>query len=166
VPKFVADSAETTGLKWQAPSSGSTFAGVLVSNTVGQSIANNTLTTVNFNTEVNGYDTNSFHDNSTNNSRLTVPSTGYYNVYCKIRWAGNATSYRYLLFRKNGSTSYQDILNYPPDGNDFSMYFSLALPATANDYFELRVLQNSGGSLELRGDDNGSIAFGCYYLGA
>jgi len=156
------DSAETTGLKWAA--GGSAFKGVLVSNSAGQSISNNTTTTLNFDTET--YDTDSFHSTSTNTSRLTVPSSGYYFVFAKVRWAGNSSGYRYILFRKNGTTSYQDILNYTPNASDFSQYFGLALPASANDYFELRVTQNSGGSLELRGDDNGQVAFGCYYLGA
>ena len=157
------DSAEATGLKWAAVS-GPSFKGVLATNTTGQSISSGAETTLTFNGET--YDTDSFHSTSTNTSRLTVPSSGYYFVWAKVRFQGNSSGYRYIYFRKNGTTSYQDIINYPANASDFSLYLGMALPASANDYFEVRATQNSGGNLEVRGDDNGQIAFGCYYLGA
>ena len=160
---LTADSAEATGLKWAAVS-GPSFKGVLVTNTTGQSINNATETALTFNLET--YDTDSFHSTSSNTSRLTVPSNGYYFVYAKVRFAGNSSGYRYIRLKKNGSTSFQDIINYPPGSNDFSLYYGLALSANANDYFEIIAAQSSGGSLEVRGDDNGGIGFGCYYLGA
>lgn len=151
-------------VKWATAASGSTFKGVLATNSVGQTANSGSTTTLTFNSE--DYDTDSFHSTSSNTSRLTVPSTGYYLVWTKIRVQGNSSGYRYINFRKNGSTSYQDIINYPNHANDFSMYFAMVLAATANDYFEVQYTQNSGSSLEVRGSDNGSIAFGCSYLGA
>jgi len=78
---LVADSSTSTGLKWATPSSGSTFVGVQVTKiTTNQSIPDSTYTVVSFNSE--DFDTNTYHDNSTNNSRFTIPSgkAGYYAI--------------------------------------------------------------------------------------
>ena len=49
-----------------------------VTDASAQTISDNSRTAINFDTET--YDTSSFHDNSTNNTRLTAPSDGKYIV--------------------------------------------------------------------------------------
>ena len=70
-----------------------------------QSIATATNVPLAFNTE--RYDTNGFHDVSTNNTRLTVPSgmAGAYLIHATVNWTANtdATS-RILQLRVNGAT--------------------------------------------------------------
>lgn len=63
--------------------------------TSAQSIANATPTKVQWNDEV--YDTGAFHDNATNNTRLSVPSGSGINkviVEACIDWADNSTGDR------------------------------------------------------------------------
>lgn len=54
-----------------------------------------------FNTEE--YDTHSFHNNSTNNSRLTIP-TGQTWTYIVVARVWNSANYKNLKITKNGST--------------------------------------------------------------
>ena len=67
-----------TAIDELAGGSGSvTFSGCRVYQSVLQTI-NTTATVVNFGAEL--FDTNSYHDNATNNSRITIPTSGYYTV--------------------------------------------------------------------------------------
>jgi hypothetical protein len=143
---LTADSTEATGLKWTTVSTSPTFVGVgLVLNGTSTSITQNTQLTFAFASEE--YDTNTFHDNSTNNQRITIP-TGYGGKYlitnqvmCPDDWNGYAYSYLY----KNGSA-----LNSIGLYND-GRFGSLALTSGVNaligstiitlaaaDYLELR----------------------------
>ncbi len=133
-------------------------------NSVAQSISDNTETTVNFGAEA--YDTNSFHDNSVNNSRLTIPTgvtkirlTGY------VNWTPNGSSFRLLKIRKNGANGPidDDQTTYQPQifvsaANasvpELGMYIdSGIITVAAVDFFELRVFQNSGISLFMLDED-------------
>jgi hypothetical protein len=69
---LTAASTTSTGLQWATPASGSTFVGCKLIRTTGQTIANNTATALQFDSE--SYDTDAFHSNVTNNSRITIPS--------------------------------------------------------------------------------------------
>ena len=78
-----------------------------VGQTTGQSIPDGIATTLAFNTEssgsaAGGYDTASMHDNVTDNSRLTAPVTGIYDVTAGVAWAPG-TGRRELFVLKNGS---------------------------------------------------------------
>ena len=65
-----------------------------------QSIANNTQTKLQFNSEF--YDTDSAFDSSTN-YRFTAPSAGKYLFHIEIYFNGYDQKYWALLFKKNGS---------------------------------------------------------------
>jgi hypothetical protein len=150
---LTADSAETTGLKWATPASGSSYSGASVYNTAYISIPNNTDTVLTFNTE--NFDTNSYHDTSTNTSRLTVPAAGKYLITANVGFAANATGYRYAIIKKNGSTNVCTVnLNYAASGTfDVQLSNSVVVNASTSDYFEIQVFQNSGGAL-----NGGSVA--------
>lgn len=141
---IVADSAETTGLKWQAPASGSTFVGVSVYNSTNQTISNTTETAINFNTE--RFDTDAFHDNSTNNTRLTVPSgkAGKYLITGFVSF-GPATGQRYILIRKNGLA--QNYVGFTATAGEGGTTASVIYDLIVGDYIELFVYQASGGNL-------------------
>jgi hypothetical protein len=147
---LTADSSTATGLKWATPAA-SGFVGVRAYKDANQSIADSTATAVTYAAE--NFDTNSFHDNVTNNSRFTVPSGqgGYYlciaqNAYANVA----ATGSREVVFRKNGST-YMTQTSIP--GANIArancVYAVEVLNLVATDYVEVLAYQTSGGSLNL-----------------
>jgi hypothetical protein len=82
--------------------SGSTyegFNGVRTTKSSNQTITAVTHTAITFDGE--DYDTNSYHDNATNNSRLTAPSDGYYHISGVLDEVSNAsTAARYAYIWK------------------------------------------------------------------
>jgi len=165
VPKVVADSVEATGLKWAAPASGTTFSGVAARISDGdQTISNNTATAIAMDAEY--YDTDGYHDNSTNNTRFTVPSgkAGYFLLSTLVEWASNGTGQRRLEFWKNGSTKLST-QNVPAVSGAFGMAHSYVVNLSVGDYIELKVVQTSGGNLDIYTFSDGQqIAMS--YLGA
>jgi len=143
---LVADSTASTGLKWATPAA-TGYSGASVYNSAYISIPNNTDTILTFNTE--NFDTNSYHDTSTNTSRLTVPTTGKYLITANAGFAANATGYRFAKIVKNGATTVSNINTMAsPNGTyDTHINNSVVVSATAADYFEIIVFQNSGGAL-------------------
>ena len=144
------DSAEATGLKWAAPAAGG-FVGASIYNSGSQSISNTTWTTLNFNSEV--FDTDTFHDTASNNSRITIPSgkNGKYLIVAKWHFQGNASgSDRLGGIKKNGTNigTYRGI-----NGNASSVGWgaSVILDLVATDYIEVEVYQDSGGNLNAFG---------------
>jgi hypothetical protein len=162
---LTADSAETTGLKWATPSSGTpAFVGCSVYKSANQSIANATYTATTWNLE--NFDTNAFHDNSTNTSRITIPSSydGKYLFTFTTSWASNVTGERSALVRKNGTTYYGYNTNDSSSGFS-SNSMSIVLGLVATDYIEIMVYQSSTGNLDLSSADGGSN-LQVTYLGA
>jgi hypothetical protein len=160
---LTADSAEATGLKWAAPSAGgATFAGVSLVQSAGQSVSNSTDTTLNWNTE--NYDTDSFHDNSTNTSRITIPSgkAGYYAFTCTQRYTSGSSGERVVKLKKNGSD--WNVVIFPSSTITApTAILSIQANASVGDYFEIVVFQNDGGSLTVQADQT---RFQAAFLGA
>ena len=148
---LTADSTAATGLAWATPASGITFVGCSVKRSTNKTISNATWTKIDFDQE--NFDTNTFHDNATNNTRLTIPSGqgGYYLITWNAIFASNNTGYRATCITKNnavvaGSSSNAIggiAVGYTPVGQQF------VLNLTAGDYIEMQVEQTSGGNLTL-----------------
>jgi hypothetical protein len=158
---LVADSAETTGLKWQA-AGGSTFVGASVFSSTNVSVGHNTYTVIGFNSE--NLDTDGFHDNSSNNSRLTIP-TGKGGKYLIEFWGNTDLGGNYKAvcrLYKNGSAGRITVLSSNGDG---AYHFSQVVSAVATDYFEMYLNQNSGTSKNLEGGATYNW-FEISYLGA
>jgi len=162
---LTADSAEATGLKWTAPASGSTFVGAAVYASTGQAITNATVTALTWDLET--IDTDAFHDNSTNNSRFTIPSgkNGKYRISCRIGNGVSTAGLRQLRLYKNGSYLTYLCNNFIAgnDGMSFSGEYILSLVAT--DYIQVFCYQNSGGSLTV-GTGIDEAQYSITYLGA
>lgn len=161
---LTADSSTATGLKWATPSSTPSFVGCSLYKTSNQAAANGVSTAVTFEAEL--FDTNGFHDNSTNNTRITIP-TGYAGKYIitgVIQWASSSTGNRVNDFKLNGSTflgySYMDANGYQ------SCAVTMVQDLAVGDYIEMIGYQNSGGSLGMGGGGRGESYFAVTYLGA
>lgn len=113
------------------------------------SVSDNTGTTVTWDTE--DTDPNTMHDTGSNTSRITVPSTGVYLVTAHTQWQNSGTGYRRVWFRVNGSDTYGVVAISSTSSDQTGIESTALLSLTANDYVEVRVLQNSGGSLNLLG---------------
>lgn len=126
------------------------FKGAWIGMTASTSGVNYTaLTTMAWDTEL--YDTDSWHDNVTNNSRLTVPAgVSYVNVYGQLlhegMGAGQAKS-RIEIY-KNGAVISPALAFNSQNGSGTSVpgyqVAGYMLPVVAGDYFEMR-LQSIGG---------------------
>ena len=158
------DSAEATGLKWAAPAAPS-LVGCSLYKSANQSINNNTFTAITFNSE--DYDTNSFHDTSTNTSRITIPSGkgGKYLITGVIIFQDNATNDRTVYLYKNGVSDQELFAQKNAGGYNTSNGLSFVKVLDAADYIEVFALQNSGGALNIIGGTL-STHFQVYYLGA
>lgn len=125
------------------------------SKTAAQSIPNITGTALTWDAET---DVGDWHDNSTNNSRFTVPSgVTRIAMFVNVRFAANATGHRQVYVFKNGSS----FLGRPsvniganPTASvdtDINLYFEN--DCVAGNYYEVFVSQTSGGSLNVLSGD-------------
>lgn len=121
-----------------------------------QSINDATLTALSFGAE--DADTDSFHDNSTNPSRLTAPVTGYYIVEGGVEFASNATGRRAVQIRKNGSVFYASLMVDACSSDATLLPVSAIVQLNAGDYVEIMVFQNSGGALNAVADSRATRA--------
>lgn len=161
---LTADSAEATGMKW-ATAAAPTFVGASVYRGASQSIANATATALTFDNET--YDTDAFHDNSTNNTRMTVPAgkAGKYLVTGVTYFTNHATGQRIVYIYKNGANVIGTIQQGISASIDCVVQTSFVVSLAVSDYVELFAYQNSGGALNVFGTSSSS-GFQVSYLGA
>ena len=138
-----------TAPEWGAAAS-TAFIGCSVYNSAGQSLANETLVALTWDTEL--YDTDAIHSTASNTSRFTVPSGlgGKWLLNVHIGWTGGGSAgYRGLRPRING-TDNGFVYNYTA-GTGISTEYSLVYDLSAADYIEIMGDQSSGGSLSTGG---------------
>ncbi len=132
--------------------------GARVYHNVAQTIPDSVETILAFNSA--RYDTDTIHDNVTNNSRLTCKTAGIYLIIGQVQFDPNATGFRQLSVKLNGAT----LLDLVSVGirnvanqwmADISTIYSLAV----NDYVEISVYQSSGGNLNVVNESNRSPEF-------
>lgn len=123
--------------------------GCKVYKSAAQSISNATDTMLTFNLEL--FDNDIMHDNSTNNSRITIKTAGLYLIQAQVAFTGNATGRRVLNLYKNGvrtdlrGSGAEHPGSISVTANVFG--FSTILNLAVNDYIESGVYQTSGGAL-------------------
>ena len=121
--------------------------GARVLATVNQSIPNNTLTAVNFNSE--RYDDDNYHDNAVNNTRLTVPFSGRVAIGCNIAFQTSGVGIRIVAIRLNLAASIVQVNVNAVSGAETFINPSADYPVAPNDFFEVVVLQTSGVNLNV-----------------
>lgn len=87
---------------WATPSAGGATGCTVYSNGTSQSLNGYTTTMIAYGAEI--WDSNSYHDNTTNNSRITIPSgkAGKYQINASLSTTGIVTDWILFLF-KNGA---------------------------------------------------------------
>ena len=124
---------------------------VIVRRGATQSIANNTITALSFDTQ--DVDTDAcFAPTSTN---ITVNTTGIYLLTASVQYAANASGVRELGFRKNGTiidTGFGPLAaNTPATANAAVITVTGMASFVATDIITLYVFQNSGVALDAQG---------------
>lgn len=145
----VAYNATNDEFELVAPSGGGgvSFVGAQAALTSAQSISTGTVTVVNWDSE--NFDSGTLHDNSTNNSRITVPSAGKYQISANIVFSTNNTGIRQILIRKNGSGSLGSIIFDNNGAGEDQTFFFWNDDASSSDYYEIQVYQDSGSSVDV-----------------
>ena len=152
---------------WVAAGATPTFVGCFVYGTANQTISNATVTTVPFAAE--NFDSNGFHDNATNNSRITIPTGkgGKYLVVAQSSFAPNLTGFRQLRILKNGTAvQISQMNNNASNTVDIQNNLSYILSLAAADYIEMAVYQNTGGNLTLTNSTDNDTFLSVTYQGA
>jgi hypothetical protein len=132
-------------------------------NNANIAVSNNSEQALTLNSE--RWDTAGIHSTSVNAGRLTVPSDGKYVIDYTLFFASNATGYRYIYVRLNGTTALNFDTRNAVTGQVTALAGSVVYDFVAGDYVELVVLQNSGGSLNVTTSANNSPEFGLTKLG-
>jgi hypothetical protein len=169
---FLKDTNSTeyySGSAWVAVASNPAFVGCILNrSTNAAGVVNNTWTAVALNNEI--VDTNGFHDNSSNPSRITIP-TGYggkYDISANAYWGttaggGNRGSRVY----KNGAILLDFGQKFVSSSTEFSeIAWNGIVSLTAGDYIEFYVYQNSGGDLGYYTLGTEGANWSVQYLGA
>ena len=164
---LTADSTAATGLAWASASSPSAKA-VGLYKSASQSTSNATFTAILFDSE--DYDTSTFHSTSTNTSRITIPAgaAGYYQINGAVRWADNTSGVRVTAIYKNGSLWVRNLISGNIGSGSINIIVPIIMNLAESDYIEVFAYQNSGGSLDVVGNniETRATSFTVAYLGA
>lgn len=144
-----------------------TFVGVNVKRTADKSISHNSETVLDLDEE--RFDTHGFHDNSTNNSRLTIPSGmgGYYLITLSINWASSQTSgVREGRITLNSTPTYLVLATSDVDSaHSHRNAMSCIRNLSVGDYVEARVFQTNDASAAIQLLCSNIFEFSMTFLG-
>lgn len=131
----------------------------------GLATSNNTLTAITFNAE--RYDTNTMHDNVTNNTRITFNTAGVYIVTGHVEWQTSGVGVRTLTVYLNGTggTRIASSTVLPLSADPTDMSISTTYKFGVGDYIVLAGTQTSGGVLNVSNVSNYSPEFSATWVG-
>lgn len=141
---------------------------MLAIETTDQTIATGAAQAITFN-DTDVYDTDGYHDTSSNTSKLVVPTGlgGYYRIYASLRPADTTSTYMQAQIRVNGTTVIQyseDIAVLTGAGSYRRLQPDVVLSLSVTDYVELMVNHGSGGN-EVIKNSFSTGSFGMYLVG-
>ena len=124
-----------------------------------QSIANNTLTGLAFNSE--RFDNDVIHDPSVNNSRLTCKTSGKYVIGCSVNFDADPDGFRLLKVRLNGTTDIALVTAnaVTTAGIGTAIAVETEYDLAVNDYVEVLVQHTAGAALNILVSANYSPEF-------
>ncbi len=121
---------------------------------------------ISFNSE--HHDDGGLHSTVTDTHKLTIPTAGWYVITGHIKWAANATGVRGIRIMNNAATILASLLVDAVQGGVSGTNLSIgtAVKLSANDYLELQVYQNSGGTLNITAAQWESPEFAALFVAA
>lgn len=119
-----------------------------------QTLTTGVLTAVTMDGEIT--DTDGMHSTVTNNSRLTIVTAGRYRVFSQVAFVSNATGYRTVTLRKNGTDVAFTRANAVNGIAHIQQTYNEIL-CVAGDYLETAAQQTSGGNLNLTAASNATF---------
>ena len=94
-----------------------------------------------------GFDTSNLHDTATNNSRLTAPVTGVYQINGRVHWESGVGGVRQLRIEKNLGTppgkTIAEAMETAAATDEMTQNVSTISLLSAGDYVELRAIQQN-----------------------
>lgn len=120
-----------------------------------QSIESGSIITIDFDSEE--FDTNTLHDNSINNSRLTCKIAGIYLCTLQIDFEENVTGSRAVQLLKNGTIAISGTQANALQVGDTVVTILGVCQLAINDYVEGQAYQSSGGALNVQGNVLGTF---------
>jgi hypothetical protein len=155
--------SDTLGFGMLDPQYLTSVAARVYNSSTSVTIANATYTALPWDAE--NYDTTAFHDNSTNNTRLTIPSGhgGKYIFIGQVSFAANATGYREIKLVVNGGATFAYSSSAAYSASNLILNIAAIYFFSAGDYIELYAYQSSGGTLNW--NQAGCAGFQLAYLG-
>lgn len=126
-----------------------TSAGVRVKTSSGTSFSTNTPVAISFNQE--DFDTDAYHDNTTNNQRLTVPTgkAGKYVITGNVSFGSSSATGRTLYIEKNGTTILVYIeTNQGAHNGNVALNISTIADLAEGDYVQLKIVVNGTGTTD------------------
>ena len=117
--------------------------------TAAQSLTNNTVTKITFNTasstpDIDSYDPQAWFDNA--NDRIVIGQAGFYNITANVSFATNATGRRLVQIFVNGADR-GSVQMTASTASTTIISVSTNIYLAATDYVEVHALQQSGGAL-------------------
>lgn len=128
-----------------------TFSGAKLTKSTTQGV-NATTAAITFDGEV--FDTDTFHDNATNNTRLTIPTTGHYMIGGSVSYESGAGSTNITRITNNGSFTNGWGYVRTSETGFTSMHFSVVASLSATDFVELEF--ETSGNRTVRTSSNGT----------
>jgi hypothetical protein len=136
-----------TAPEWATPAAGATLVGCSLNRSTDLTVSNNAWNVITY--DVENYDTDGFHSNVTNTSRITIPAgkAGKYQILTNVLWNTSAVGERYLSVTKNGTEVVRMFGGVPTGSGQFTQTLATIENLAVNDYLEMRVFQTTGGNL-------------------
>jgi len=111
-----------------------------------QSLTNGIAALINFDDE--SFDSYAMHSNVTNNTRITVPASGIWEITVEVSFASSATGQRGYVLLANGGECGRNIIGAGATGTT-TVVGTHKWDAAAGVYFEVQGYQTSGGALNV-----------------
>ena len=138
---------------------GSNTPAFAASHTSSQTLSNNTLTKIQYNTEI--FDTDSDYDNSSN-YRFTISVAGKYYFYASVRFTANTSAYDLAPYKNGSQIGW--VSTDTADDNTSSIFCSFALDLSVNDYIEIYARQTSGSNHDTHAASDSFVLFGGFKI--